>query len=92
MVISDNVKPAATLLPGQINVTQDQFEDISVAAVTELWSTYGPLNEIWFDGGISERIHGRIVPLLQKYAPDAVCYGAGIQNSPNEGTTLSLGR
>jgi hypothetical protein len=35
--ISDNVKPSG-LLPGQINVTQDQFEDISVAAVEELWS------------------------------------------------------
>ena len=47
----DNVQPAARLLPGQMNVTQEQFEDISVAAVTELWSRYGSLAEIWFDGG-----------------------------------------
>jgi hypothetical protein len=45
--ISDNVKDPKTLLPGQINVTQEQFEDISVAAVTELWSKYGDLAEIW---------------------------------------------
>jgi alpha-L-fucosidase len=36
------------LLPGQVNVTQSQFEDISVAAVTELWSKFGNLTEIWF--------------------------------------------
>jgi len=41
--IGDAVKPPSTLLPGQVNVTQDQFEDISVAAVTELWSRYGDL-------------------------------------------------
>mmetsp|Transcript_30038 Transcript_30038/g.44514 ORF Transcript_30038/g.44514 Transcript_30038/m.44514 type:complete len:469 (+) Transcript_30038:78-1484(+) len=82
--IGDAVKPPSTLLPGQVNVTQDQFEDISVAAVTELWSRYGDLAEIWFDGGISDHIHDRIVPLLQKLQPNAVTMGAGIANDPNE--------
>jgi alpha-L-fucosidase len=40
--ISDNVKPSG-LLPGMANVTQEQFEDIHVAALTELWSRYGNL-------------------------------------------------
>eukprot|EP00041_Stephanoeca_diplocostata_P039734 m.1637621 g.1637621 ORF g.1637621 m.1637621 type:complete len:471 (+) comp25984_c0_seq1:180-1592(+) len=80
----DNVLPAKNLLPGQINVTQDEFEDISVAAVTELWSKFGDLTEIWFDGGISDRIKGKIVPLLNKLQPNAICMGAGIENSPNE--------
>lgn len=80
----DNVLPAKDLLPGQVNVTQDEFEAISVAAVTELWSKYGDLAEIWFDGGISERIKGKIVPLLNKLQPNAICMGAGIENSPNE--------
>ena len=65
-------------------MTQEQFEDISVAAVTELWSQFGPLTEIWFDGGISDRIKGRIVPLLRKLQPGAIAMGAGIENSPNE--------
>ena len=34
--------------------------------------------------GISERIKGRIVPLLQKLQPGAVTYGAGIENDANE--------
>lgn len=43
-----------------------QFENISLAAVTELWSgKFGKLNEIWFDGGISARIRDRVVALLE---------------------------
>ena len=80
----DNVKSWKTLLPDQINVTQEQFEDISVAAVTELWSKYGNLAEIWFDGGISDRIKDRIVPLLQRLQPGAIKFGAGIKNDKNE--------
>ena len=48
--LADNVRDPSTLIPGQINVTQDQFEDISIAAVTELWTQFGEINEIWFDG------------------------------------------
>eukprot|EP00038_Savillea_parva_P024194 m.43322 g.43322 ORF g.43322 m.43322 type:complete len:467 (+) comp6390_c0_seq1:26-1426(+) len=72
------------LLPGQVNVTQEQFEDISVAAVEELWSQYGNLSEVWFDGGISQRISSRIVALLNKYQPNAITMGAGIDNDKNE--------
>ena len=53
-------------------MTQEQFEDISVAAVTELWSRFGTLAEIWFDGGISATIHDRIVHLLATLQPQAV--------------------
>ena len=81
---SDNVLSPKHILPGQINVTQEQFEDISVAAVTELWSRYGDLAEIWFDGGISDRIKSRIVPLLEKLQPNAITMGAGIENDKNE--------
>ena len=39
-----------TLLPGQVLVTQAQFEDIAFESVKELWTLYGNLTEIWFDG------------------------------------------
>jgi hypothetical protein len=35
-------------LPGMYEVTQEQFEAICLAQVTELWSQYGNLSEIWF--------------------------------------------
>ena len=80
--IGDRVK-GGRLLPGQVNVTQEQFEDISVAAVTELWSHFGRLSEIWFDGGISAQVHDRIVHLLTTLQPDAVTYGSGISADKN---------
>ncbi len=39
-----------TLLPGQVGVTQQEFEDIAFDSVSELWTQYGNLTEIWFDG------------------------------------------
>jgi len=47
---SFNVKPPSTLQPGQASVTQAQFEQIVLDSVTELWSDFGVLREIWFDG------------------------------------------
>ena len=38
-------------LPGQINVSQSEFESVALHQVTELWTQFGNLSEIWFDGG-----------------------------------------
>lgn len=45
------VQPSSTLLPGQVNVTQAQYEAIALGHVTELWTQFGNLTEIWLDGG-----------------------------------------
>ena len=44
------VQPGA-LLPNQIRVTQQEYNAYVLAHLRELWSAYGALREIWFDGG-----------------------------------------
>jgi hypothetical protein len=41
-----------TLKPGQLNVTQETYDSIVLQQLRELWTKYGILNEIWFDGGL----------------------------------------
>ena len=47
-VNNGQVQPGAG--PGQLALTQQQYEEIIIAHLTELYSSFGPLTEVWFDG------------------------------------------
>lgn len=81
-VHSHQVQPASSLLPGQENVTQEQFEAIALSQVKELWSQYGALTEIWFDGGYTSDMKTKIKLLLNAEQPNAAAFG-GYGVSPN---------
>ena len=77
------VRNASTLAQGQVSITQDEYNDIVVQQLTELWSNYGDLAEIWFDGGFSvPGLQDRLLGLLNETQPHASVFnGCGL--SPN---------
>ncbi|MGJ7032470.1 alpha-L-fucosidase [Niabella hirudinis] len=56
--------------------TQKQYNDIVIQQLTELWTNYGKLFEIWFDGGVLPVEQGGppIAALLKKFQPDAIVF------------------
>ena len=71
------------ILPGQQNITQEQFESIATKHLTELWSQYGDFTEIWFDGGYTQDMEDNLTKLLQKLQPNAAGFGGfGISGNP----------
>ena len=63
------------LAPGQVNVSQELYNKIALAQMTELWSKYGDLSELWFDGGCIDGLEKNISNLTAKLQPHAVYFG-----------------
>eukprot|EP01084_Bolivina_argentea_P090819 163557_1 len=72
-VYNHNVQPTNTLIPGQQNVTQQQFEEIAKQQLIELFTNYGNLTEFWFDGGTSS-LSQTVKQLIAEYQPQMVIF------------------
>lgn len=62
------------LSPGQVAITNSTYDEIVFDQLTELWSSYGEMTEIWFDGGYSATQEDKIIELLQEYQPQAMIF------------------
>lgn len=66
--------------PGRVRdgdpVKQERYNQILMQQLTELWTNYGDLFEIWFDGGVIPVEEGGpdVARLLQKLQPNAVVF------------------
>lgn len=57
-------------------VSQKEYNDIVVKQLTELWSNYGKLFEIWFDGGVLAIDKGGadVLSLVKRLQPEAIAF------------------
>lgn len=79
----DGGKIITPLLPGQLNITDDQFNDLVFAQLTELWGNYGELTEIWLDHGYAPSQQQRLIDLLKKLQPHTTAFnGYGVSPNP----------
>lgn len=61
---------------GQLNVTKAEFDDLVVQQLTELWGLFGPLAEVWFDGGYTPDQVPALKNLFATLQPHVVAFGA----------------
>jgi alpha-L-fucosidase len=76
-VVNSRVQPGAP-------VTQEEYNRIVEKQLTELWSNYGELFEIWFDGGVLSKKEGGTdaLSLVKKLQPNAIAF-QGPYSHPN---------
>jgi alpha-L-fucosidase len=65
-------------------VTKEQYNQIIATQLSELWSNYGPLFEVWFDGGVLAKEKGGtdVASLLKRLQPNAIAF-QGPKDFPN---------
>lgn len=70
-----HVDNPGTVQPGS-PYSQEEYNKVVTKQLTELWTNYGDLFEIWFDGGVLPVSDGGpdLAPLLKKYQPNAVVF------------------
>ena len=62
------------LRPGQLNVTREEYFAVVMEMMTELFTQYGAISEVWFDGGVPYELADPLSDLLDSLQPNAVSF------------------
>lgn len=62
----------------QVNVTDDEYNALVFQHLTNLWSQFGNLTEIWFDHGYSGAQKDALQQLLRKFQPNAAGFNGAV--------------
>lgn len=71
------------------DITQDQYEQVLLANLRQLWTRYGELAEVWFDAGLPAGFSEGIAALLAEVQPSAVAFQGPGPNGIRWGGTES---
>jgi len=80
--VNNGLVQNGTLQPGQVRVTQELYNRIVLEQLTELWTRYGSLTEIWFDGGYTDDLKDSLQELLLLQPHATAFNGFGISKHP----------
>jgi len=56
------------------DITQDQYTEVLLGNLRQLWTDYGELAEVWFDGGTPPGAAEPLAALLAELQPNAVAF------------------
>lgn len=80
------VRSNATFERGMVALTQEEYDDLCLDQLRELWTKYGVggASEVWFDGGVPTRPKAAagLAALVSELIPDVPAFG-GLGVSPN---------
>ena len=80
------VRSNATFEKGMVALTQEEYDDLCLRQLRELWTRYGvgKASEVWFDGGVPNRpaAAAGLKALVDELIPDVPAFG-GLGVSPN---------
>ena len=60
--------------PGQAKLTQEQYVQVVTQNLRQLWTNYGQLAEVWFDGGMPTETVQPLLELLNELQPNTVSF------------------